>query len=139
MLVWRYTFDWFLTILGSIKIKFCQILVQLLTNMSLDVRSSTLNHGKPFLKVLLMIISISWSRFMSKGRKIQKKLKMCSTSCACLCHDVINFEIDGMVWNIKNWRSHEENLSFPKLPKVCLKEHNFRSYIKFKRRQSLTW
>ena len=28
-------------------------------------------------------------------------------------HDVTTFEVDGMIWNIKNWISQERSITFP--------------------------
>ena len=45
--------------------------------------------------------------------------------------DVITFEFDGMVENIKIWKSPEQDVTFPwnkEINLLCVKDYIFRSY-----------
>ena len=50
-----------------------------------------------------MNANIGWSRFMSKWFVIQTICpEMYSAVCANTHHDATTFEVDDMIWNIKN-------------------------------------
>ena len=44
--------------------------------------------------------------------------KMYSTMCANTHHDVLTFEVDGMIQNIKNWLSQRRNMFLPRIGKI---------------------
>ena len=108
------------------------VIGRFLNGKDLEPSPSPPNCSKDSIKLLPLLISISWPGLVTSWVVVQKIYsKMHLVSCTNTHHDVTDLLNHGIVKNTRTWISWERNITFLRKKEtlnLCLRWHILRSY-----------